>query len=75
MENVEKFARDENLLEIMDLLKKGARVAQSPDNFEEVDSLDQVELAALIQERDHKWKNPMALYATIALSSIGAAVQ
>jgi hypothetical protein len=75
MDDVETFARDKNLLEIVDVLKKGAQVAQNPGNFEQIESLDQGELEALRQEKDHKWKHPRTLYATIVVCSIGAAVQ
>ncbi len=75
MNGVETFARDKNLLEHVDILKKGAQVAQNPDAFEQIESLDHGELEALRQERDRKWKHPMALYVTIMVCSIGAAVQ
>lgn len=75
MDRVETFARDNGLLEFVDVLKKGARVAQNPGNFEEIESLEQEELEALRQEKDHKWKHPRSLYLTIMVCSIGAAVQ
>ena len=75
MDDVETFARDHDLLELVDILKKGARVAQNPGSFEENESLDQKELELLRQEKDHKWKHPITLYLTVALCSMGAAVQ
>lgn len=75
MHDVETFASDNNLLDFVNVLKKGAQVAQNPDNFEQMENLDQDELEALRKERDHKWKHPFTLYATIAVCSIGAAVQ
>jgi hypothetical protein len=75
MDDVEIFAREKNLEEYVDILKKGARVAQNPHNFEGVESLEPAELEALRQERDHKWKHPIVLYLTIVTCSIGAAVQ
>ena len=57
------------------LLKKGALVAQDPPAFESVEELDEVEREALRNEVLHKWRQPGALYFTVILCSIGAAVQ
>ena len=57
------------------LLKKGALVAQDPPAFEQVDDLDDIERDALRNEVLHKWRQPRALYFTVILCSIGAAVQ
>lgn len=75
MDDVENFAREKGLMEFVDVLKKGARVAQDPSNFEQVESLEQGELEALRQEKDHKWKHPYTLYLSIIVCSMGAAVQ
>jgi hypothetical protein len=61
--------------EIAPLLRKGALVAQDPENFEQVDDLDATELEALRNETLHKWRQPRALYLTVILCSVGAAVQ
>ena len=61
--------------DMIPLLKKGALVAQDPANFEEVEDLDEVERDALRNEVLHKWRQPKALYFTVILCSIGAAVQ
>ena len=57
------------------LLKKAALVAQDPPAFEEIQELDEVERDALRNEVLHKWRQPVALYFTVILCSIGAAVQ
>lgn len=57
------------------LLQKGALVAQDPPAFEQVAELDEVERDALRNEVLHKWRQPRALYFTVILCSIGAAVQ
>jgi hypothetical protein len=75
MDDVETFAHDKNLEDYVDILKKGAQVAQNPHDFEQVESLEPAELEALKQEKDHKWKHPITLYLTIITCSIGAAVQ
>lgn len=75
MRDVEEFANEKGLSDITPMLKKGALVAQNPANFEEIETLETEELAALRQEKAHKWKHPLSLYITIIICSIGAAVQ
>jgi len=75
---VEEFATAQGLLDILPLLKKGALVAQDPHNYEDIDGdekLDETEIEVLRNEVLHKWRQPVALYFTIILCSIGAAVQ
>ncbi|KKY27563.1 putative sugar inositol transporter [Phaeomoniella chlamydospora] len=74
MTDVEQFARSNDLVEIEPLLKKGALVAQNPDEFENLD-LNPDERDALRFEITHKWRHPFKLYVTIVICSIGAAVQ
>ena len=62
-------------MDIAPLLRKGALVAQDPERFEDVDDLDPEEVEALRNETLHKWRQPRALYLTVILCSVGAAVQ
>lgn len=73
--NVEEFAKQSDLTDIVPLLRKGALVAQDPPAFEQVDELDEAEKDALRNEVLHKWRQPRSLYFTVILCSIGAAVQ
>ena len=57
------------------MLQKGALVAQDPPAFESIDDLTEVERDALRNEVLHKWRQPRALYFTVILCSVGAAVQ
>lgn len=63
------------MTEHIPLLKKGALVAQDPPAFEQIDELDDTERDALRNEVLHKWRQPAALYFTVILCSVGAAVQ
>jgi hypothetical protein len=54
---------------------KGAFVAQDPPAFESVEGLTEDEKTAIRNEVLHKWRQPKALFFTIVLCSIGAAVQ
>jgi hypothetical protein len=74
--NVEDFQRTKGLpSDILPLLQKGALVAQNPAAFESINELDEEEKQALREEATHRWKHPWALYYTIGLSSIAAAIQ
>ena len=72
--SAEAFARSSGLPEIVPMIKKGALVAADPNNFEDLD-LAEDEKEALRMEVVKKWKHPFALYATIIICSLGAAVQ
>lgn len=76
IEMVTKFQKDKGLPEdILPLLQKGALVAQDPAGFEEMADLDAADKTALRDEVLHRWKHPWALYYTIILNSIAAAIQ
>jgi hypothetical protein len=78
MHQVEKFAIERELTDIIPLLRKGALVAQSPTLYEDIDgaeALNPDEIAHLRDEVLHKWRQPVALYFTIITCSVGAAVQ
>ncbi|KAJ8605257.1 hypothetical protein MRB53_041513 [Persea americana] len=73
--DVESFARQHNMESELPLLRKGALVAQSPGDFENLIELDESDKTVLRHEVTHRWKHPWALYYTIVLNSVAAAVQ
>jgi len=75
MQDVENFATQNNLQDILPLLRKGALVAQSPHAIDHISELDEHERDALRNEVTHKWRQPKILYFTIILNSIAAAIQ
>ncbi|KAL2166969.1 hypothetical protein VTG60DRAFT_1927 [Thermothelomyces hinnuleus] len=78
MSRVHIFAEEKGLTEHIELLRKGALVAQDPENFENIDgdeALTEEEKMALRKEVEHKWRLPARLFLTIITCSIGAAVQ
>ncbi|KAL5523634.1 hypothetical protein ACEPAG_7807 [Sanghuangporus baumii] len=75
MADVEQFAREKDMEDILPLLKHGAIAAQNPLDFETQKGLTDEERDVLRYEITHKWKQPRVLYFTIILCSIGAAVQ
>lgn len=75
MAQVEIFAQQKDLMEAVDLLKKGALIAQDPITFENLQCLSEEEKECLRYEVSHRWRHPAMLYFMIVLCSIGAAVQ
>ncbi|KAL7624888.1 hypothetical protein AAE478_004102 [Parahypoxylon ruwenzoriense] len=78
MRDVEAFAYQKGLVEHIPVLRRGALVAQNPNDFEDQDgeeTLDEAEKTALRNEILHRWRMPARLFLTIATCSIGAAVQ
>lgn len=63
------------MMDVLDLLKKGALVAQDPPSFETIEELDEDDKVTLRREITHRWSQPRTLYLTVGLCSIGAAVQ
>lgn len=75
MRDVREFARSKGLDEHLSLLKKGAQVAKDPRCFEVVRGITEEEKQALNDEEHHRFKQPFALYVTIIICCVGAAVQ
>ena len=50
-------------------------MAQNSGSFDNIPELDSEERQVLRQEITHRWKHPWALYYTIVLNSIAAAIQ
>ncbi|KAJ5735526.1 uncharacterized protein N7483_000651 [Penicillium malachiteum] len=73
--DVEAFAQEYQVTDILPELKKGALVARDPTSFESVPGITEDECLTLKNEALFKWRQPKALYFTIILCSIGAAVQ
>jgi hypothetical protein len=71
---VDDFAAAEGLTDIAPLLQTGALVAQAPHDFESI-KMTEEDKVQLRKEVTHKWHQPRMLYLTIALCSIGSAVQ
>ncbi|KAJ5908416.1 hypothetical protein N7495_001098, partial [Penicillium taxi] len=75
IQEVERFAGDSGLVDLLPLLHKGAVAAQSPNEIDTLELLDSRDRAILHEEVTHRWKQPWALYYTIILNSIAAAIQ
>jgi hypothetical protein len=75
LQDVETFAQEFGLVAEVELLKKGALVAQDPRNADALPELDDEDRRVLREEVTHKWRQPRMLYFTIILNSIAAAIQ
>ncbi|KAK2738042.1 hypothetical protein FQN57_007308 [Myotisia sp. PD_48] len=75
LRDVNEFAGKYGLEDALPFLEKGAFIARDPANFEHVQGLTRGERDAIRNEVLHKWRQPVKLYFTIILCSIGAAVQ
>ncbi|EIT72927.1 hypothetical protein BDV35DRAFT_404842 [Aspergillus flavus] len=75
LRDVEDYAQEYDLHDILPLLKKGALVAQRPNQYDDIPELSPEDRQYLRQETTNRWKHPWALYYTIILNSIAAAIQ
>ncbi len=79
MQNVADFAATRGLTEHLAILRKGALVAQNPNDIYLLEGTDEAltpeQVAILERESTNKWAMPARLFWTIAMCSIGAAVQ
>ncbi|PLN74792.1 galactose-proton symport [Aspergillus taichungensis] len=75
LRDVEAFANEHQLQDILPYLRKGALIARDPQNYDKVPELDEDDVRTISDEVTHKWRQPRQLYFTIILCSIGAAVQ
>ncbi|KAI0808764.1 hexose transporter [Xylaria sp. FL0064] len=75
LQNVEDFVTTYGLSDDVELFKKGALAAQSPQNLDTILELTDHDRALLKDEITHRWRHPKALYLTIMMNSIGAAIQ
>jgi sugar porter (SP) family MFS transporter len=75
LSQVEQFAREKGMEEQLAMLKKGALLAQNPKTFEDIPELDEEDRQIIREEVTHKWRQPKALYLTVIVCSIAAAVQ
>lgn len=75
LEEVEKFCRDYDLMDKLEIMKKGALVAQSPMKFHDIEELTDEDIHILEHEKSHKWNQPWMLYWLTVMCAMGAATQ
>ncbi|KAL2814236.1 hypothetical protein BDW59DRAFT_176517 [Aspergillus cavernicola] len=75
LRDVEEFAEEHDLTDIISDLRKGSLIARDPENFRSVPGITPEDIQVIQDETGHKWRQPRSLYFTIILCSVGAAVQ
>ncbi|EAU81614.1 sugar transporter [Coprinopsis cinerea okayama7 len=75
LRQAEEFAIDHGLEDKVDLFKKGALLAQNPADFESIPGMTEEEKEHIRRETTHRWSQSKALYMTIVICSLAAAVQ
>ncbi|PPQ89516.1 hypothetical protein CVT25_012188 [Psilocybe cyanescens] len=75
LSQVENFAHEYEMEDILGFLQKGALLAQNPREPESIKELDEKDLDVIRRETTHRWSQPKDLYITVILCSIAAAVQ
>ncbi|KAK1724288.1 hypothetical protein CaCOL14_012771 [Colletotrichum acutatum] len=55
--------------------EKGALAAQTPKAYEDIPELTEDDRVVLRNEIEHRWRHPKALYFTILMNSVSAAIQ
>ncbi|GKT62887.1 sugar transporter [Colletotrichum tofieldiae] len=73
--DAEEFANKHGLTPDAVYFKKGALAAQNPTIHNEIPELTEEDKSILREEVEHRWRHPKALYFTIIMNSISAAVQ
>lgn len=58
-----------------DVFFRGALAAQNPHTYNDIPELTEDDKYQLLREVTHRWHLPKALYYTIALCSLGSAIQ
>ncbi|KAF7289149.1 MFS domain-containing protein [Mycena indigotica] len=75
LSDVELFAEEKGLKDILLELRKGALVAQDPAAFESVDLLEENDKYHIRRETTHRYSQTWSLYYMVVMSSLAAAVQ
>ncbi|KAI9376102.1 hypothetical protein BJX61DRAFT_553123 [Aspergillus egyptiacus] len=73
--DIEDFAREKQLEEILPELKKGALISQNPKAFEQVADLTEADKELLRREKTHRWHQPWMMYFMTILCAGSAIVQ
>lgn len=75
MADVEEFCRKFDLMDFVEDFRKGALVAQSPDQTKHIPELSPADREILERETTHRWSQPFTLYWLCVMCSLAAAVQ
>jgi hypothetical protein len=74
-DEVDKFSRTHNLAHKIELFEKAAALVHNERRPEDIPTITAYEINALQKETRRKWSQPLTLYFTILICSIGAIEQ
>lgn len=63
------------MLDKLEVMKKGALVAQAPSHLHSIAELNDNDLVVLDYEKNYKWRQPFMLYFLTVMCALGAATQ
>lgn len=75
LEDVETFCQEHNLMDHIDVFRRGALVAQRPNETDSIEELTAEDRDVLNREKTHRWSQPFTLYWLVIMCSLAAAVQ
>lgn len=75
LKNVEEFCQQHELMDYIEVFRKGALIAQRPQAVQQMDDLTAADKEQIEREHTHKWDQPWMLYWLVSMSSLAAAVQ
>lgn len=73
--DISQFAEQYDLTDELKLLQRAGQLARDRKAYETIEGLSKEESDALHEEKHRPFKQPLALYITVVVCSIGAAVQ
>ena len=62
MDDVERFAREKNLMHAIEDFQKGALIAQRRSRFETIEVLTEEDKDLIRREKTNRWKQPVMMY-------------
>ncbi|KAF2098856.1 putative MFS sugar transporter [Rhizodiscina lignyota] len=75
MKDVELFCQENDLMDHLEVMRKGALASKEPWNVDNIPELTEEDRAILHHERTNKWDQPWRLYWLVSMASLAAAVQ
>lgn len=69
---IAEFTRIYNLIDKLDIFQKAHVLIQGDTPLEDVPSITDRELAAILGETQSKWQQPLAMYLTVVVTALGA---
>ena len=73
LEDVEEFCRKFDLMDHVQVFKKGALISQNPSDIHSISDLSQEDIAILEEEKARRWHQPWRLYWLVSMYKLTSA--